>query len=119
MADSSGREKAMTPAEDVAALIARLGVAASVSAPVSPASARPGSIISYSPIDGAPIGSVMPAGLDGVVAAIAQASTAAAAWRSVPPPRRGELVRRFGMKLRESKDDLGRLVTLENGKILQ
>jgi aldehyde dehydrogenase (NAD+) len=104
----------MTPAQDVAAILARLGVEAMVSD-----SARPGAIVSYSPIDGAPIGSVAPSGLDDVAAALAQASTAAAAWRNVPPPLRGELVRRFGMKLREAKADLGRLVTLENGKILQ
>src|SRR5690606_30962998 len=40
------------------------------------------------------------------------------AWRDVPPPRRGELVRRFGEELRACKEPLGRLVTLECGKIL-
>ncbi len=39
------------------------------------------------------------------------------AWRDVPPPRRGEAIRRLGMALREKKDDLGLLVTLETGKI--
>ena len=42
---------------------------------------------------------------------------AAAAWRSVPAPRRGEAVRLLGDALRAVKDDLGALVTLENGKI--
>ncbi|MAG33739.1 MAG: aldehyde dehydrogenase family protein [Deltaproteobacteria bacterium] len=41
------------------------------------------------------------------------------AWRSVPPPRRGELVRLIGQELRTEKENLGRLVTLECGKILQ
>ena len=41
------------------------------------------------------------------------------AWREVPAPRRGELVRLFGEELRANKEALGRLVTLENGKILQ
>ena len=41
------------------------------------------------------------------------------AWRDVPAPRRGELVRLFGEELRANKDRLGRLVTLEAGKILQ
>ena len=40
-------------------------------------------------------------------------------WREVPAPRRGELVRLFGEELRANKDALGRLVTIENGKILQ
>jgi aldehyde dehydrogenase (NAD+) len=40
-------------------------------------------------------------------------------WRSVPAPRRGELVRLFGEELRANKDALGQLVTLEAGKIVQ
>jgi len=39
-------------------------------------------------------------------------------WRLLPAPRRGEVVRALGNALREKKDDLGRLVSLENGKIL-
>ena len=42
---------------------------------------------------------------------------AAAAWRNVPAPRRGEAIRLLGDALRVAKDDLGALVTLENGKI--
>ncbi len=38
-------------------------------------------------------------------------------WRSLPPPKRGEYVRRLGNALRENIDALGALVTLENGKI--
>jgi len=52
-----------------------------------------------------------------VDAAIAAASEAARAWRSVPAPQRGEAIRRFGQLLRENKDALGTLVSLENGKI--
>jgi aldehyde dehydrogenase (NAD+) len=40
-------------------------------------------------------------------------------WRRVPAPRRGELVRQVGARLREKKDALGRLISLETGKILQ
>lgn len=39
------------------------------------------------------------------------------AWRNVPGPRRGELVRLLGEELRAAKDDLGRLVSIEVGKI--
>ncbi|MBV6415717.1 MAG: Lactaldehyde dehydrogenase [Steroidobacteraceae bacterium] len=49
---------------------------------------------------------------------LARAALAAAAWRQVPAPKRGEAVRRLGEALRQHKQDLGALVTLENGKIL-
>ena len=39
-------------------------------------------------------------------------------WRKVPPPRRGEFIRLFAEELRVQKETLGRLVTLEAGKIL-
>src|SRR5690606_2904560 len=52
-----------------------------------------------------------------VDAAIARAHRAFEAWRAVPPPRRGELVRLFGDELRRNKDQLARFVTLEAGKI--
>jgi len=53
-----------------------------------------------------------------VPAAIGRAHDAFLAWRQVPAPRRGELVRLLGEELRAAKADLGRLVTLEAGKIL-
>ena len=40
-------------------------------------------------------------------------------WKKVPAPQRGELIRIFGGELRKSKQDLGKLVTIETGKILQ
>jgi aldehyde dehydrogenase (NAD+) len=49
-------------------------------------------------------------------AALARAQSAFLAWRMVPAPRRGELVRRFGNVLRDHKADLARLVTIECGK---
>src|SRR6202789_1813253 len=45
------------------------------------------------------------------------ALTAAAAWRRVPAPKRGEAVRQVGEELRAFKDALGSLVSMENGKI--
>jgi aldehyde dehydrogenase (NAD+) len=50
---------------------------------------------------------------------VAHAHQAFLAWRDVPAPRRGELVRLFGEELRRNKQALGTLVTLETGKILQ
>src|SRR5271170_7440745 len=48
---------------------------------------------------------------------MAAAVSAAAAWRHVPAPKRGEIVRLMGEELRSHKDALGSLVSLENGKI--
>src|SRR5436305_932747 len=50
--------------------------------------------------------------------AIAAGHRASLDWRSVPAPRRGELVRLLGEELRQNLPSLGRLVTLEAGKIL-
>jgi len=48
----------------------------------------------------------------------AEAARAFEAWRMTPAPRRGEIVRQLGEELRRDKDALGRLVSLEAGKIL-
>ena len=77
-----------------------------------------GALDSYSPIDGALIGAVTIAGAADVSAAVGRAERAFLAWRLVPPPRRGELVRLLGVALREEKENLGRLVSRESGKIL-
>ena len=75
-------------------------------------------LASFSPIDGSLVGSVRRAAPGDVAAAVGRAHEAFRAWRLVPPPRRGELVRLFGEVLREEKDALGRLVSRESGKIL-
>jgi aldehyde dehydrogenase (NAD+) len=48
----------------------------------------------------------------------ANAMQAFAYWRAWPAPKRGEIVRQFGIALRKKKELLGRLVSLEMGKIL-
>ncbi|MBK1665666.1 aldehyde dehydrogenase family protein [Rhodospirillum rubrum] len=77
-----------------------------------------GDITVHSPIDGGTIGAVHATPLAAVAPLIERAHQAHLAWRQIPGPRRGELVRLFGEELRAHKADLGRLVTLENGKIL-
>ena len=72
----------------------------------------------FSPIDGAEIGRVNYDQAAGVDAKIAAAVAAFEAWRNVPPPKRGELIRLLGDELRAAKPSLGRLVSLESGKIL-
>ena len=71
-----------------------------------------------SPIDGAKLASLKQAKSADVKTVVARAQKAFAQWRAVPAPVRGEFVRLLGQELRDSKDDLGRLVTLECGKIL-
>ncbi|HEY3863555.1 MAG TPA: aldehyde dehydrogenase family protein [Verrucomicrobiae bacterium] len=73
---------------------------------------------SVSPIDGHVLASVRTAGAADYERAITRAGAAFTAWRSVPAPKRGELIRQFGNALRAAKSDLGQLVTLESGKIL-
>ena len=70
-----------------------------------------------SPLTGEIIANVVTLGADEANARIEQADAAFKAWRNIPAPRRGELVRLLGEELREAKDDLGRLVTIEAGKI--
>jgi aldehyde dehydrogenase (NAD+) len=71
-----------------------------------------------SPVTGEAIGQVHDTSPAAVAAAIDAAHTAYLAWRNVPAPRRGELVRLLGEELRTAKADLARLVTLEAGKIV-
>ncbi len=78
-----------------------------------------GTLVVRSPIDGAEIARLKTHDPDDVHAMVANGVSAFAAWRDVPAPRLGELVRLLGEELRAEKDNLGRLVTLESGKILQ
>jgi aldehyde dehydrogenase (NAD+) len=81
--------------------------------------AQAGDIAVHSPINGEPIGRVASHSSAQVDAALAAAKQAASVWRDVPAPRRGELVRLLGSRLREKKQALGSMITLETGKILQ
>jgi len=78
-----------------------------------------GDLTSYSPIDGSKLGSIGLNSESEVKEVIAKSQAAFNQWRTVPAPKRGELVRLFGNLLREHKDALGTLVTLECGKIKQ
>ncbi len=77
-----------------------------------------GSRVVRSPVTREVIGAVHDASPAVAAAAIETAHEAFLAWRSVPAPRRGELVRLLGDELRAAKSDLARLVTLEAGKIV-
>ncbi len=91
-------------------LLAELGV---------PRSAiQAGPLKAHSPMTGEAIGRVMPASRHDIDVAIRAAHAAFLAWRNAPPPKRGEFVRLLGEELRANKAALGRLVSIEAGKIL-
>nr|HRM69938.1 aldehyde dehydrogenase family protein [Thauera phenylacetica] len=78
---------------------------------------REGALAVLSPIDGSLLARLAPQDAAATDAAIACSVAAFEAWRRVPAPRRGELVRRFAQALREHKALLAELVTIECGKI--
>lgn len=72
-----------------------------------------------SPTNGKFIGKVKQASLADYETIIKKAEEAFLYWRTVPAPKRGEVVRQIGDKLREYKEPLGKLVSYEMGKSLQ
>lgn len=96
----------MTAANEAKTILDRLGV---------PAAAWGEGFETRSPIDGSTGASVREtADVENV---IARSTEAFSAWKRVPAPSRGELVRLFGEELRAAKEDLATLVTLEAGKV--
>jgi aldehyde dehydrogenase (NAD+) len=105
-------EKTMTAIDyalETARLLAKLGV--------DQAAFANGARLVRTPITGQTIGRVADTDASQASTAIDAAHAASLAWRLVPAPRRGELVRLFGDELRAHKDELGRLVSIEVGKI--
>jgi aldehyde dehydrogenase (NAD+) len=74
---------------------------------------------SVDPATGETIASVQLAGIAEYEACVTEAQRAFGEWRMIPAPKRGDMVREMGNALREHKDDLGRLITLEVGKLIQ
>ena len=73
----------------------------------------------HTPIDGSRIASVTLESPAAVLGKVDAAHQAYLAWRDVPAPRRGELVRLYGEILRKHKAQLGELISIEAGKITQ
>ena len=71
-----------------------------------------------SPVDGKSLGKFRTASAEDYEKVISRAQEAFLKWRNTPGPVRGETVRQLGNALREQKDNLGQLVSLESGKIL-
>ncbi|MBW9113374.1 aldehyde dehydrogenase family protein [Rhizobium cauense] len=76
-----------------------------------------GEMASYSPVTGEQLAALPVDSRETAAAKIDKASEAFQAWRLVPAPKRGELVRLLGEELRAVKTELGRLVSIEAGKI--
>ncbi|MDR6515568.1 L-piperidine-6-carboxylate dehydrogenase [Chryseobacterium camelliae] len=76
-------------------------------------------IESFSPVDGELISKVETSAESDYDRVIETAQNAFKEFRLIPAPKRGELVRQLGQKLRQYKDDLGKLVSYEMGKSLQ
>jgi aldehyde dehydrogenase (NAD+) len=85
----------------------------------NPSELSNGELVVSTPIDGAELARLAEHSSADVAAMIEHAAVAFDAWRQVPAPRRGELVRLIGEELRANKQALGELVALECGKILQ
>lgn len=103
-------ETAGALATETAELLSRLGV--------DPAALSGGTLVVSSPITGEEIARLAEATPTDAARVVAEAHEAFLAWRKVPAPRRGELIRLLGEELRAAKADLGRLVTIEAGKII-
>ena len=74
---------------------------------------------SYSPVDGKLIGKVRCSTKEDYEKVMSAATSAFKSWRTVPAPKRGDMVRQFGDKLRTRKEALGKLVSYEMGKSYQ
>ena len=73
----------------------------------------------FSPVDGNLISSVFETDEKNYKKIISLSKNAFNKWRKIPAPKRGEIVRQIGNKLREKKDALGALVSYEMGKSIQ
>jgi aldehyde dehydrogenase (NAD+) len=98
----------MTIQTEVSEILVRLGVTAPSNGP----------LVVHTPLTGEVIAQLPTITAADTTKAIAQAHAAFLEWRSVPAPKRGELIRLLGEELRANIDQLGRLVTIETGKLL-
>jgi aldehyde dehydrogenase (NAD+) len=101
--------KTVNVVQETAALLEKLGVAKDLY--------TGGDMASFSPVTGEQIASLKTVSAAEAAAKVETADAAFRAWRLVPAPKRGELIRLLGEELRANKADLGRLVSIEAGKI--
>ena len=101
----------MSHSNDVQSIFQALGLTAPTDSPSG--------LAVYTPIDGSLLTRVDSTPAAQVNASIERAHQRSLSWRNVPAPKRGDLVRAFGEAVRRHKAPLGRLITLETGKIVQ
>lgn len=101
--------KTVNVVQETAALLEKLGVSKDLY--------TGGDMASFSPVTGEQIANLKTVSAAEAAAKIEKADAAFRAWRLVPAPKRGELIRLLGEELRAHKADLGRLVSIEAGKI--
>ncbi|MGH8803731.1 MAG: L-piperidine-6-carboxylate dehydrogenase [Polaromonas sp.] len=106
----------MSHANDVSSILKTLGLNTDLAELDSQA---PAAIDVHTPIDGSRLARIAQASPAEIDAALNRAHQRFLSWRDVPAPKRGELVRAFGDTVRRHKPELGRLISLETGKILQ
>ena len=106
----STENKKVNVKQEAADILAKLGVDA--------AAYTGGELASFSPVSGEQIGALKTHSAADTARIIEEADAAFRTWRDVPAPRRGELIRLLGEELRATKADLGRLVSIEAGKII-
>ncbi|MDG2423513.1 MAG: aldehyde dehydrogenase family protein [Phycisphaerales bacterium] len=85
---------------------------------VDPATAGEGCVVSTNPATGEALGAVRLQSASDYEALVKRTQLVQKAWRQLPAPKRGEIVRRIGNAFREHEQELGTLVTMEMGKIL-
>lgn len=108
---------------DIRKILAHLGIseinpsASTGTTWFSPANAETRDIIS--PVDGQKLATVQFADEHTYEKVVEHATAAFKTWQNIPAPKRGEIIRQYGQLLRENKQELGTLVSLEMGKILQ
>lgn len=100
-----------TPRNDFSAVLARCGITL--------ADHQGSDITVRSPIDGAELAQLAALPVAAMPTVIERAGAAFKAWRQVPAPARGELVRLWGEELRLAKNDIGHVVSVEVGKITE
>jgi aldehyde dehydrogenase (NAD+) len=77
------------------------------------------SLVSFSPTNNEKLAEIATCSIDDYEQVMSRAQQAAQVWKKVPAPKRGEIIRQIGQALREQKDNLGSLVSLEMGKSKQ
>lgn len=77
------------------------------------------SLVSFNPTNNEKLAEIATCSIDDYEQVMGRAQQAAQVWKKVPAPKRGEIIRQIGQALREQKDSLGSLVSLEMGKSKQ